>query len=391
MSDVLQEIARADRRRARIRWMLLGCLVIGAAAQTVRYAWEHREIAGVGDLGARISNEGRVVVLGSSELLRLSASGTTLLPASTEPAIAQALSGTDEVALVSAMTASGVAGILVAASEGEPPAEGSPLGDRMRAYGSLERLQCQYLDPVAAFYVPRTGLVIEPPLDQALAHVARSLLGGARPPRVQSFPEPLRRIRNVEVMVMLRERGRARLWRSARGSSIARALMTAAVVARQRWNEREAAMGGPLDRMLPSLEVEVILLDEDGTLGSRIPAFVDRVFGPAHGVAFDHRGTWRYLMPDATAEEGEGSAVRAYRSLFTDSDMDPETSLDREDVRLYRMLARSLARSSPTSLAGAGLRVPDSMPELPDALVPDAIGGTLFDLPSPGTIDAIDE
>jgi len=62
-------------------------------------------------------------------------------------------------------------------------------------------------------------------------------------------------------------------------------------------------------------------------------------------VAFDEHGPWHYLLPDATRERGEGSAVRAYRELFTDSDM-PEDSLENENVRLYRMLARELARSA---------------------------------------------
>jgi len=103
-------------------------------------------------------------------------------------------------------------------------------------------------------------------------------------------------------------------------------------------------MGGPLDAQLGALDVEVYLLDEDGTLGARSPAFIERVFGPAYGVAFEHLGSWRYLLPVATRERGGGSAVRAYAALFEDSDMEPD-SLSREDVRLYRMLARLLARS----------------------------------------------
>ena len=138
-----------------------------------------------------------------------------------------------------------------------------------------------------------------------------------------------------------------------RGSSIARALLTASTVARQRWAERETAMGGPLDRQLRLLEVEVFLLEEDGTLGSRSPSFVDRAFRPEHGVAYDHLGTWRYLLPDATRARGEGSAVRAYHSLFDESDMEPD-SLDRPEVRLYRMLARRLAISAAPGLSRDG-------------------------------------
>jgi hypothetical protein len=301
---------------------------------------------GTDELVRRLENLGTVVVVGDAdgELAELEASDTELVAAATLPALEAALAGTDEDALAAALDAADVSGVLV---DGRAPAAADDLSlaARLGRYEPLEVLGGAYLTPLAALYLPRSGLVIRPPLDEALAHVARALVGGARPPEVRSFPEPLRRIRSVEVMVMLEERGRARLWRSARGSSIARALMTASVVARQRWTEREAAMGGPVGSALPNLDVVVYLLDEDGTLGSRNPAFIDRVFGTSHGVAFDEHGPWHYLLPDATRERGEGSAVRAYRELFTDSDM-PEDSLENENVRLYRMLARELARSA---------------------------------------------
>jgi hypothetical protein len=308
---------------------------------------------GTDELVRRLEHLGTVVVVGDTDgaLRELEATDTELVDAATLPAIDAALAGTDEDALAAALDAGGVSGVLV---DGRAPAAADDvsLGARLGRYEPLDVLGGSYLTPLAALYLPRSGLVIRPPLDEALAHVARSLVGGARPPEVRSFPEPLRRIRSVEVMVMLEERGHARLWRSARGSSIARALMTAAVVARQRWTEREAAMGGPIRSALPGLDVVVYLLDEDGTLGSRNTSFIDRAFGASHGVAFDEHGPWHYLLPDATAERGGGSAVRAYRALFSDSDM-PEDSLENENVRLYRMLARELARS-----AAPGTRAP---------------------------------
>ena len=131
-------------------------------------------------------------------------------------------------------------------------------------------------------------------------------------------------------------------------------------------------MGGPLSRVLPTLDVSVHVLEEDGTLGSRSRPFVESAFGPRHGVAFEHRGNWRYLLPDATRERGAGSSVRAYEALFSDADMPPE-SLDRPDVRLYRSVARRLAISpAPT---GAGVTV---TPHAPD--------GSLDWLPDPGSL-----
>lgn len=341
--------------RAKIAFALVCVLGIAAAVR----AWRAREIPGLGELPHRLENLGRVAVVGGSDLVALEAEGTTLVAASelagVEAALgAMALEGgaLDETSLATTLADHRVTAILV---DGRTPRDASDasLRARLSRYEPLELFSCAYLAPTAALYVPRSELVIGPPMDAAVAHVARAIVSGVRPPRVHVFPEPLRRIRSVEVMVMLEEPGgRPRLWRSARGSSIARALLTAAVVARQRWREREAAMGDSIDEAISDLDVSVYLLDEDGTLGSRSTAFVDRVFSPAHGVAFDDHGTWRYLLPEATRERGEGSAVRAYRALFSESDMSPD-SLERDDVRLYRLLARRLAHSPAPRRTGA--------------------------------------
>lgn len=331
-------------------------------------------VEGTAEMERFLEDRGRVAVVGGDDLLRLGADGATLVRGAEIAGLEAALAGSDEDALSEVLSEAGVEALLVdgrgvASADIEPAA---PLRDRLRAYDSFEVLQAVYLTPSAALYVPRTGLVLRAPHDFALAYVARGILGGARPPRMQSFPEPLRRIRNVEVMVMLKDGERPRLWRSARGSSIARALLTASIVARQRWSERASVMGGPLDAQLRAMDVEVYLLDEDGSLGSRAPAFVERAFSPEHGVAFDHLGTWRYLLPDATRERGQGSAVRAYDALFEDSDMEPG-SISREDVRLYRLLARLLARSP--APAGSRLVPADSAPAAPT-------GGAVSPVPS---------
>ncbi len=320
---------------------LVTVLVLGAIVAVV--VLSRRPVPGMGQLPRHLENRGRVLVVGDAELTRVRAEGSTLV-SEARSGLSDLLDGTDERAFTEALTDEGFGAILADERGGGELGEAPTVRERLMHFGSFDTLACDYLTPAAALYEPRMGLVIDPPLDEALAHVARAILSGAAAPRVQSFPEALRRIRNVEVMVMLSDRGHPRLWRSARGSSIARALVTASVVARQRWSERQAAMGGPIDLILPTLDVSVSLLDEDGTLGSCSPTFVEQVFTPEHGVAFDHRGTWRYLLPDATREEGEGSAVRAYRALFADSDM-AEDSLSRDDVRAYRMLARRLAVS----------------------------------------------
>ena len=116
--------------------------------------------------------------------------------------------------------------------------------------------------------------------------------------------------------------------------------------------EREAVMGGPIDRRLHSLKVEVYLLEDDGTLGDRSPAFLERVITPEHGVALEDcgrdRGSWHYLLPEATRERGGGSAMRAYAELLEDAGM-PADALEKSDVRLYRLVARPVGSSAPTS------------------------------------------
>jgi hypothetical protein len=352
-------VNRGREPRTRKLGVAAGAGIVLVVAMAV-FAWSRRPVDGTAALARHLEDLGRVVVVGGDDLLRIRASGATLVASSEIVGLDAVLDGTDEEALAAVLADHGVAGVVAdGRGSGGPTADHArrSLRERLAAYASFEHLQALYLAPTAALYVPRSSLVIRPPYDFALAYVARAILGGARPPRIASFPEPLRRIRNVEVMVMLRDGEQPRLWRSARGSSIARALVTASIVARQRWTERAPAMGGPLDAQLCALHVEVYLLDEDGTFGSRSPAFIERVIGPEHGVAFEHLGTWRYLLPDATRERGQGSAVRAYAELFKDSDMEPD-SLTREDVRFYRMLARLLARSP----APAAPRGPASAP-----------------------------
>jgi hypothetical protein len=210
----------------------------------------------------------------------------------------------------------------------------------------MQALQGVYLSPRAAFYVLDPVREWSPGLRAGMAEVARRLVGGAAAPRIQSFPEQVRRMEPAEVMVLLRSESRPRLWRSARGSSFARALLTAAEVARQRWMERAQAMGGPLDRALPKLQVEVSLLQDDGEIGSTDEAFVNRVVLPVHGVAFEHKGAWRYFLPEATHTKELTTPTKAYRRLFTDDGL-PEDSLDSQELRPYRMAVKLIGISAP--------------------------------------------
>jgi len=254
-------------------------------------------------------------------------------------ALRAALDGTDAGQLAALLRAEKGAAL---ALEPRPAAPG--LAGRLGALEHIPGLRALALAPERALVAPQH----EPDLTlrerDALAYVARALLHGAREPALGSFPPALRRVERVEVMVLLRERGEPRLWRSARGTSIARALLTAARVARDRWREREAAMGGPLARRLLDLDVEVSLLSEDGVLLSRDASFVDRVITARHGIGFEYKSGWHYLLPDDVPRRGHGSAQRALLALLNDQGLNPAV-LGESALRLYRFVALTLGVS----------------------------------------------
>ncbi len=105
-------------------------------------------------------------------------------------------------------------------------------------------------------------------------------------------------------------------------------------------------MGSRLDDALARLDIDVALLENDGTLASRDRGFIDRAVKTEHGVGYEEGGTWRYLLPEARRRLGEQTAVAAYHHLFRRQGA-PESTLERPDVRLYRLVVVPLAFSSP--------------------------------------------
>jgi len=321
------------------------------------------------ELAHRLSGLHRVAWLGE-EQPSFSDSALDLKPATATPAVARALAGDDPLAVPVAMTTEGVDGLLSPLRSSPSLSAAKSVAGKLQGFGHVRGLRADYLSSRFALYVPDPLQQLSPDLQSALATVARGVLGGMRAPKVTSFPEPLRQVRNVEVMVLIRRDGRSLLWRSARGSSIARALLVTTQMARRRWSEREQTLGGPLRELLPELEVEVALLHEDGTLGARERAFVDSVFKPEHGVAYERRGGWHYSLPEATQRDGNGAASRAYEKLFADNGL-PATTLESPDVRLYRLVVTTLA-VSPATESG------DDDPARVDS--PDDVLGALDDV-----------
>jgi hypothetical protein len=341
--------SQARRRAAGIA--LLAAALFGAGIALYRF--DVFGLRGSAELARALTERGRVAVLGPSAWLSIRARGAQLIDVERLPELARALGGADPAALRTALERARIDVLLLQASAARASARAS-LAARLGRYQRVHGLRGLYLARAATLYALDPVEQLPEAHRQATAVVARALIDGARPPRASSFPESLRRLRPVEVMVLLRRGASARLWRSARGSSIASALITAAVVARQRWEEREHAMGGPLSELLPKLDVEVALLEDDGTVAERDPGFIDRVFTPEHGVGYERKGAWRYLLPEATASEGKGRASRAYRKLFVDDGL-PADSFDRSELRLYRLLVQTLAVSPVAKEAPDGL------------------------------------
>lgn len=322
------------------RWLVVAALLVAAVGITGWWMWAHRPVAGSADLEQVLRDRGRLALVGGPDLARLVGGQTELVPAAQLPDVREALRDNEPARLARALRDADIEGLLVDGRNRPRVDDEAPLETRLRAYRHVKGLRGAYLAPAAALYLVTDEGELPPRARQALAVVARGILEGKRPPRRTSFPEELRRLQTVEVMVMLREDGRPRLWRSARGSSIASALRTAAVVARERWQEREGAMGGPLLDNLARLDVEVSLLVEDGTLGAHGTAFLDRAVSEAHGVGYERKGSWRYALPERT----EAPASRAFDALLEDNGLGPEAK-GRPDVRLYRLVARPLAVS----------------------------------------------
>lgn len=283
----------------------------------------------------------RIVRVVAFEEAFVRCAGLRVVPADEQ--LSAALRADAEEPLVAALQAT--KGTAVAVPHGDFPG----LAGRLAAREHVPGLRGIALAPELSVYAPRHEPTLSFREREALAYVARALLRGAREPSVASFPAALRRVERVEVMVLLSRRGEPRLWRSARATSIARALLTATRVARERWREREQAMGGPLSERLLHLDVEVILLAEDGTLVSTDRAFLGSAVHEVHGIGFDHRTAWHYVLPSEVARQGG-----AFEALSSQLDEQGLTlaSLEHEASRLYRFVTVPLGVSKAPLDAG---------------------------------------
>jgi hypothetical protein len=271
-------------------------------------------------------------------------------------ALEVALRGSSAQAVVTALKKEKGAAFAFVPSKGN----GSSIGARLARLEHVELLQGIALGTKLSIYGTAPAFAFTEREREALPHVARAMFRGAREPSLTSFPAALRRVVRTEVLVAILEKGEPRLWRSARGTSIARALTTATRVARDRWRERESAMGGPLTERLATFDIEVSILVEDGTLMETTSAFVDRAVTKVHGVGVDHRNDWYYFLPRDVAKHGKGSAFQALSALVAERGL-ASTVLEEPSTRVYRFapLLLGASRALPGASRGALGGAPD--------------------------------
>jgi hypothetical protein len=256
------------------------------------------------------------------------------------PAVKEAVQGVDPDRLREALREAELQGLWVAVSPEATSGADLPLANRFVSGAVVRGFRGEALTLDGLLYVIDDTEWPVALSDRVLAKVARRILEGSAPPPLDSFPEELTRPQTIEVLVLLTGGRGPRLWRSARAQSIAEALITASLAARERWEERTETMGGPLGERLDQLDVEVAFLFDDGTFDPEAVSLVDALVKPQHGVAYEQPARWRYLLPRAT--RAADTPTDAYRRLFRENNL-PEDSFARRDLRLYRLRMQTVS------------------------------------------------
>jgi len=256
------------------------------------------------------------------------------------PSVKEAVEGTNPEILRKAMQDAGLRGLWVRVTPGASADPELSLHERLSAGGIVRGFRGAVLTAQGLLYVIEETQWPVVLCDRVLARVARAILEGSTPPPLDAFPVELTTPQGIEVLVLLTGGRGPRLWRSARAQSIADGVITAALAARQRWEERMETMGGPLGDRLDDLDVHVAFLFDDGTFDRDAVSLIDTLVKPQHGVAYEQPSRWRYSLPRAT--HNAASPTEAYRNLFRDNGL-PEDSFARRDLRLYRLRMRTVS------------------------------------------------
>ena len=321
-------------------------------------------------LAEALSHRGLVLVAGEEPPRGLRVVGTEWREASAVADVRAALAGQAASTLAAALRTSGARGLLVGTRATARAGEGASLLERFAALDVVDGFHAEAIAATSALYVPDASVELGSEERAALPRVARLVLSGTPPPLASQFPPALRAPRPVEILVLVRDRdGTPRLWRSARGSSIASALLTALASARDRWEARALALGGSAEATLAERDVEVARLIFDGDLLEPTRELANRAISPAHGVGYQSPSDWRYVLPEMLRREGVRTGAAAFEELFRDNGL-PLDSLRRTDLRFYRLRVESYGVSRALAVDELDAPAPAGLPDPRDVLVP---------------------
>jgi len=313
----------------------------------------------LGIMESHLEGRGTVVVVGARTLGNLVSPGAQLVDAETLPAVAEALSGRDEQALVAALEEASVETLLVASSTTDPQLMPEPtLAHLLSTYRPLERFHAIYLSQAAGLFEVTEPFSLSDRAGADLVQTARAILEGRPAPRRSELsPEVTARWPGVEVAVQIqglrpvpRENTRSSnfvrrdYYLSRTADSLREATIAAAGRLAERWGptgneDREGSLAEAMSRYWVEIEVipDVTPIElERGTL--TMAAYRRHLWNAVelgvHGVVGRMSEDKRFLLPSSAVYWGRADVASYLERLARRFDLngDGETNSDDEEL-----------------------------------------------------------
>ncbi len=317
-------------------------VALGAAWRTglVRAPWSAR----YDRLADQLRDRGTVAVLGGVPI-GMPSLETAITDARRVAGLGAALDGIDGNAVGAAMSAAHLDGLLVR-TDGVVRAPAGSVAARLATLRPVSGLTAVFMDDSTALYERDEPVAIGAEDARRLVSVARLVLTGAAAPSERIFPEALRRAHPVEVGIVVRNLdGTPLIWRSARGGSIARALLDATFSLMNHWSTPTQDRVGTLHNALLTRRISVVIFHDKGVLGARSPEFLRRAAGAGWSVGYERSVNWEYVLPGAPGTPAV-DPVAALSDLAHQRGIAAPGYL-RPDVTLYRFRAVQLIEHEP--------------------------------------------
>ncbi len=317
-------------------------VALGAAWRggLVRAPWSDR----YDRLVDQLRDRGTVAVLGGVPL-GMPAVETSITDARRVAGLGAALDGIDGNAVGSAMSRAHLDGLLVR-TDGVVRAPAGSVAARLATLRPVSGLSAVFVDDTTALYERDEPVALSADDARRLVSVARLVLSSAAAaPSERIFPESLRRAHPVEVGIVVRDGASPLIWRSARGGSIARALLDGTFSLMNRWSTPMHDRYGSLHDALLTRRLTVSIFHDKGVLGARSPEFLRRAAGPGWSVGYERTANWEYVLP-ASPGAAAVDPVDALRNLARERGV-PAPGYLRPEVTLYRFRAVQLIEREP--------------------------------------------